>query len=121
MIVELSGEDNGRKVMVRVGDRVVVRLNQPVVPQRWQLERYDRAVIEQVGEVELSPKMSETGQILIGSSIATFTLEAIGAGTTSVEFRWGPRDAPYSTFCFEGAVDCGSDLGDIVDEIRILS
>lgn len=74
-------EDNGKKVMVSVGDTLGLGLpSNPSTGYTWEVAEIDEKLLHQVGEIEFAPESDLLGAP--GTQLLRF--EAVGAGQTTL-------------------------------------
>jgi inhibitor of cysteine peptidase len=90
--VRLTEEDSGKKLRVRAGDRVVIRLAEnPSTGYRWKVTRRPDRVVARVtrSKYEAEPTESEGGPPVVGSGgTRTVRLRAVGAGRTAMRLTY---------------------------------
>lgn len=102
--VELTEEQNGGLVALKVGDLLTVRIEgNPTTGFTWEPDQLDSSLLEQQGEPVLTRLNNLTG----GPSSYLFTFKAVKAGTTTLRLiyhrSWEKGVQPERIF--ESAVD----------------
>lgn len=103
--VTVGEKDNGRKISLRQGQVLVIRLTAtPTSGYMWETAGIDSAVLRQMGEVELEAKSDKIGAPIEQS----FRFEAAAPGRTPVQLAhrrsWEKDKPPLATFSLDVTV-----------------
>jgi len=107
--MNLTENDNGGQVTLKMGQEMLVRLgSNPSTGFRWQVEKVDEAVLQQVGMAQYEP--AEPGGTLKPGQAGqeTMRFQATGAGQTNLilAYRrpWEDDAAAEKTFILQVVV-----------------
>ena len=107
--VNVSENNNGSQVTLKPGQEMVVRLgSNPSTGFRWQVEKVDEAVLQQIGMAQYDP--AEPGETLKPGlpGQETMLFQATGTGQTNLilAYRrpWEDDAAAEKTFSLQVAV-----------------
>jgi inhibitor of cysteine peptidase len=79
---KLSMSDNGKSVIVKVGDQIVIELEgNPSTGYTWEAKDLDNSLLEKVGETEF--KSNDPGLVGAGGEL-TLTYKTLKTGKTSL-------------------------------------
>jgi inhibitor of cysteine peptidase len=83
--MQLTEEDNGRTVELKVGETIEVALQgNPTTGYQWQVASIDTTVLSAVGEPEYTPDSDAIGS----GGVFVFQFKALAAATTPLQLEY---------------------------------
>jgi inhibitor of cysteine peptidase len=104
--MQLADEDNGKTIELKVGDTMEIALQgNPTTGYQWQVESFDTAVLEAVGDPEYTPDTDAIGS----GGVFVFHFKALATGTTPLQLEylrvWDTSVPPVELFTLNVVIE----------------